>query len=173
MAFCTENSALKTKYQKFIRKSTDKAPRKLQEVKYTLNHPNDYIITFSCNCTTCTEGWKGVRWWQLPEQVQPVSIIQCTLFNWSFEPNIYNNLAVYPYFHTLMAPSLLLDIRSLWFNLTEAKESIESWWQPAVSVAAAARIAFPVNRVAIGRLLVSCSRWKENKFRYKWNKWSA
>lgn len=30
------------------------------------------------------------------------------------------------YFQTFMTPSLPLDIRSLWFNFTEAKDSIES-----------------------------------------------
>lgn len=60
------------------------------------------------------------------------------------------------YFQTLMAPSLLVDIRSLWFNLTEDKERIESRWQPAESVAAAARTAFPVNLVTKGRLFASC-----------------
>uniref|UniRef100_A0A2P2JZ16 Putative serine/threonine-protein kinase vps15 n=1 Tax=Rhizophora mucronata TaxID=61149 RepID=A0A2P2JZ16_RHIMU len=35
-----------------------------------------------------------------------------------------------------MAPSLLLEIRSLWFNLTEANERMESRWQPAGSVPA-------------------------------------
>lgn len=60
------------------------------------------------------------------------------------------------YFQTLMAPSLLVDIRSLWFNLTEDKERIESRWQPAESVAAAARTAFPLNLVAKGRLFASC-----------------
>jgi hypothetical protein len=56
-----------------------------------------------------------------------------------------------------MAPSLPLESRSLWFNLTEATETIESRWQPAESVAAAARIAFGVSLVARGRLFVSCS----------------
>lgn len=60
------------------------------------------------------------------------------------------------YFQTLIAPSLLPDNRSLWFNFTEAKDKMESRWQPAESVAAAARIAFVVNFVDRGRLLISC-----------------
>lgn len=68
------------------------------------------------------------------------------------------------YFQTLIAPSLLLDIKSLWFNLTEANERIESRWQPAESVAAAARFAFAVNLVVSGRLLVSCLTQKKPQF---------
>lgn len=60
------------------------------------------------------------------------------------------------YFQTLMAPSLPLESKSLWFNLIEAKETIESLWQPPESVAAAARIAFAVSLIVRGRLLVSC-----------------
>lgn len=60
------------------------------------------------------------------------------------------------YFQTLIAPSLPLESKSLWFNLIEAKETIESLWQPAESVAAAARIAFAVSLIVRGRLLVSC-----------------
>lgn len=60
------------------------------------------------------------------------------------------------YFQTLIAPSRLLDRRSLWFNLTEANERIESRWQPAGSVAAAARTALAVCLLASGRLFVSC-----------------
>jgi len=39
--------------------------------------------------------------------------------------------------------------------LTEARERTESRWQPAESVAAAARTAFAVNLLVSGRLLVS------------------
>jgi hypothetical protein len=72
---------------------------------------------------------------------------------------MHNNTKIHIlfYFQTLMAPSLPLESRSLWFNLTEATETIESRWQPAESVAAAARIAFGVSLVARGRLFVSCS----------------
>lgn len=59
------------------------------------------------------------------------------------------------YFQTLIVPSLLLDKSSLWFNLTEARERMESRWQPPVSVAAEARTAFPVGLVANGRLFAS------------------
>jgi len=55
-----------------------------------------------------------------------------------------------------MAPSLPLESKSLWFNLIEAKETIESRWQPPESVAAAARIAFAVSLIVRGRLFVSC-----------------
>ena len=71
------------------------------------------------------------------------------------------------YFQTLMAPSLQLDIKSRWFTLTEAKERIESRWQPAESVAAAARTAFEVNLVAKGRLFVSC--FPEDKYSFSPN----
>ena len=60
------------------------------------------------------------------------------------------------YFQTLMAPSLPLDNKSLWFNLTEARERTESRWQPAESVAAAAKTPFAVSLVVRGRLFVSC-----------------
>lgn len=62
------------------------------------------------------------------------------------------------YFQTLMEPSLLLDINSLWFNFTEASDRMESRWHPAVSLAATARRAFWFNLAAIGRLLNSCSK---------------
>ena len=55
-----------------------------------------------------------------------------------------------------MAPSLPLDSKNVWFNLTEAKEITESRWQPAESVAAAASVAFAVSLVVRGRLFVSC-----------------
>ena len=71
------------------------------------------------------------------------------------------------YFQTLMAPSLQLDIKSRWFTLTEAKERIESRWQPAESVAAAARTAFEVNLVVSGRLFVSC--FPEDKYSFSPN----
>lgn len=66
-----------------------------------------------------------------------------------------------------MAPSLLPDNRSLWFNFTEAKDKIESRWQPAESVAAAARMAFVVNFVDRGRLLVSCFDRKQKMIDHK------
>lgn len=59
------------------------------------------------------------------------------------------------YFQTLIAPSLLLDIKCLWFNLTEANDRIESRWQPAESVAAAASTALAVSFDVRGRLFVS------------------
>lgn len=72
------------------------------------------------------------------------------------------------HFQTLIAPSLLLDIKCLWFNLTEANDTIESRWQPAVSVAAAARTALAVNFVVRGRLFVSYVttkiKFKNHKF---------
>lgn len=82
--------------------------------------------------------------------------------------NMYNKTfyAQNIYFQTFIAPSLLLDINSLWFNLTEPKERIESRWQPAESVAAAARTAFAVNLLVKGCLFLSCLQKKIMTFQY-------
>lgn len=84
-------------------------------------------------------------------------------------PNVINYICTRQrrYFHTFMAPSLLLDIKSLWFNLTDARESTESRWQPAESIPAAARRAFGVNLVVGARLFVSCSTIKRDHQWYK------
>lgn len=66
-----------------------------------------------------------------------------------------------------MAPSLLPDNNSLWFNFTEARDKMESRWQPAESVAAAARTALVVNFVDSGRLLVSCSTQNRKQLQHK------
>jgi hypothetical protein len=78
-----------------------------------------------------------------------------------------NLYAYFIYFQTLIAPSLLLEIRSLWFNLTEANERMESRWQPAESVAAAARTCFAVNLAVKCRLFVSCLQGKSSNFSIK------
>lgn len=46
------------------------------------------------------------------------------------------------YFQTLSAPSLLLEMRRRWFVWAEANPRIQSWWHPALSVAAVAKLVF-------------------------------
>lgn len=66
---------------------------------------------------------------------------------------IYSRSVIY--FHTLIAPSLLLDINSLWLSFADEMESIASRWHPAESVAAAVWIAFMVNLFPPGPLGIS------------------
>lgn len=70
------------------------------------------------------------------------------------------------HFQTLIAPSLLLDNNNLWFNLTDARERTESRWQPAGSVAAAARTAFVLIFVVVGRFLISCAQLRRERLTF-------
>lgn len=67
--------------------------------------------------------------------------------------HIYSRSAAY--FHTLIAPSLLLDINSLWLSFADEMESIASRWHPAESVAATVWIAFMLNLFPPGPLVIS------------------
>jgi hypothetical protein len=72
------------------------------------------------------------------------SLYICSLaVNWprNVQSSLYI-LVLYFYFQTLIAPSLLLDMRRRWFVWAEASPRMQSRWHPALSVAAAANPVF-------------------------------